>query len=332
VRPAALASAGRDREYRVMPKTPTQPVIAVVGSLNIDLVAYTGRVPKAGETVIGYRFQMGFGGKGANQAVMAARLGARVSMVGSLGDDVYAGMTLENLQGQGVDATHIARVAGSSGVAPIWVEPDGANRIIVVPGANGAVDPDAAAAAIGSIDGVDVVIGELEIPQPVTAAAFRVARERGVVTILNPAPAAPLDPALIASADWLIPNETEFAILAGVDRLEPGDDLAILAYASRVAPRLLVTLGSHGAALVTPRGEVRRVAATPVTPVDTTGAGDAFVGAFAVGLAAGLDEVAAVRLGIACASDSVTRHGTQSSFASRERAAAILEWIRAEAS
>ena len=111
-----------------------QPVIAVVGSLNIDLVAYTTRVPRAGETVIGDRFQMGFGGKGANQAVMAARLGARVSMVGALGDDVYAGMTLENLQGQGVDATHIARIAGSSGVAPIWVEPDGANRIIVVPG------------------------------------------------------------------------------------------------------------------------------------------------------------------------------------------------------
>ena len=305
-----------------------QPVIAVVGSLNIDLVAYTPRVPNAGETVIGDRFQMGFGGKGANQAVMAARLGARVSMVGALGDDVYAGMTLDNLQGQGVDATHIARVAGSSGVAPIWVEPDGTNRIIVVPGANGAVDPETAAAAIRSIDGVDVVIGQLEIPQPVTTAAFRAARERGVVTILNPAPAAPLDPALIAASDWLIPNETEFAILAGVDHLDRDDDQAILAYAGWVTPRLLVTLGSRGAALVTPAGEVRRVPATPVTPVDTTGAGDAFVGAFAVGLAAGLDEVAAVRLGIACASDSVRRTGTQSSFPSLEAAAAMLEGVR----
>ena len=306
-----------------------QPVIAVVGSLNIDLVAYTARVPSAGETVIGDRFQMGFGGKGANQAVMAARLGARVSMVGALGDDVYAGMTRENLQGQGVDATHIARVAGSSGVAPIWVEPDGTNRIIVVPGANGAVDPEAAAAAIRSMAEVDVVIGQLEIPQRVTAAAFRAAHQRGAVTILNPAPAAPLDPALIAASDWLIPNETEFGILAGIERLDPEDDQAILAYASRNAPRLLVTLGSRGAALVTTTGEVRRVAATPVTPVDTTGAGDAFVGAFAVGLAAGLDEVAAVRLGIACASDSVTRTGTQSSFPSREASAALLEGIRA---
>jgi ribokinase len=304
----------------------------VIGSLNIDLVAYAPRVPSAGETVVGDRFQMGFGGKGANQAVMAARLGALVSMVGALGDDVYAGMTLENLQGQGVDATHIARVEGSSGVAPIWVEPDGTNRIIVVPGANGEVDPETAAAAIRSIDGIDVVIGQLEIPQPVTGAAFRAARERGAMTILNPAPAAPLDRGLIAGADWLIPNETEFAILAGIDRLDAEDDQAILAYAGRISQRLLVTLGSRGAALVTPAGEIRRVAATPVTAVDTAGAGDAFVGAFAVGLAAGLNEFAAVRLGIACASDSVTRHGTQSSFASREKAADILEELRAEAS
>jgi ribokinase len=309
-----------------------RPVIAVVGSLNIDLVAYARRVPSVGETVIGDRFQMGFGGKGANQAVMAARLGALVSMVGAVGDDFYAGMTLENLQGQGVDATHIARVAGSSGVAPIWVEPDGTNRIIVVPGANGAVDPETAAAAIRSIDGIDVVIGQLEIPQRVTGAAFRAAREGGAMTILNPAPAAPLGRELIAGADWLIPNETEFAILSGIDRLDAEDDQAIVAYAGSISQRLLVTLGSRGAALVTPAGEVRRVAATPVTAVDTTGAGDAFVGAFAVGLAAGLNELAAVRLGIACASDSVTRHGTQSSFASREKAAEILEEIRAEAS
>src|SRR5919197_3456091 len=131
-----------------------QPVVAVVGSLNIDLIAYTSRVPSAGETVIGERFQMGFGGKGANQAVMAARLGARVEIVGALGDDVYAGMTFDNLASQGIDATHVARVRGSSGVAPIWVEPDGTNRIIVVPGANDAVDPEAAAAAIRSMDHV----------------------------------------------------------------------------------------------------------------------------------------------------------------------------------
>src|SRR5512144_623327 len=137
-----------------MPLDRADPVIAVAGSLNIDLVAYTPRVPGAGETVIGSRFVMGFGGKGANQAVMAARLGARVSMVGALGDDVYAGMTVDNLIAQGVDAAHVARVAGSSGIAPIWVEPDGTNRIIVLPGANDAVDPGAAAAAVRSLDDV----------------------------------------------------------------------------------------------------------------------------------------------------------------------------------
>lgn len=311
-----------------MPLERPDPVIAVVGSLNIDLVAYTSRVPGPGETVIGDRFQMGFGGKGANQAVMAARLGARVSMVGALGDDVYAGLTLENLEQQGVDARHVARVPGSSGVAPIWVERDGTNRIIVVPGANDAVDPDAAAAAVRSMGGVNAVIGQLEIPQPVTAAAFRAARELGAVTILNPAPAAALDQALLEAADWLIPNETEFAILAGIDRLDPSDDAALVAFAGRIRPRLAVTLGSRGAAVVTKSGSVERVAAHAVQAVDTTGAGDAFVGAFAFGLAAGMAELDAVRLGIACASDSVTRAGTQSSFASRDAAAAIVDRVR----
>jgi ribokinase len=307
----------------------SQPSIAVVGSLNIDLIAYTSRVPSAGETVIGDRFQMGFGGKGANQAVMAARLGARVAMVGALGDDIYAGMTADNLIAQGVDASNVARVDGSSGVAPIWVEPDGTNRIIVVPGSNDMLEPEAAAAAIRSMDELDVVIGQLEIPQRVTLAAFRAARERGALTILNPAPAAPLDPELLAAADWLIPNETEFAILARIEPLDPNDDAQILEFARQVAPRLVVTLGSRGAALVAASGSVERIAATPVKAIDTTGAGDAFVGAFGVGLAAGLDEVSAVRLGIACASDSVTRPGTQSSFASRDAAAQILAEIRA---
>jgi ribokinase len=308
-----------------------QPVVAVVGSLNIDLIAYTKRVPSAGETVIGDRFQMGFGGKGANQAVMAARLGARVAMVGALGDDVYAEMTLDNLARQDVDAANVSRVGGSSGVAPIWVEADGTNRIIVVPGANDLVDPDAAVAAIGAMASVDVVVGQLEIPQRVTLAAFRVARDRGAVTILNPAPAAPLDPDLIDASHWLIPNESEFAILASLDGFDPDHDASIAAYARRVSPRLVLTLGAGGAALVSADGDVERLPATPVTAVDTTGAGDAFVGAFAVGLAAGLSERGAVRLGIACASDSVTRLGTQSSFASRDEAIGILAEIRAEA-
>ena len=325
------AEAYSDVTIAPMAEQRKRPVVVVVGSMNVDLVAYTKRVPNPGETVIGERFQMGFGGKGANQAVMAARLGARVAMIGALGDDVYAPMTLDNLARQDVDAANVARVAGSSGVAPIWVEPDGTNRIIVIAGANDAVDSGAAAKAITAMDHVDVVIGQLEIPQSVTLAAFRAARERGAVTVLNPAPATALDPELIDASHWLIPNETEFAILAGLRRFDPDDDGPISIYALRIAPRLVLTLGAHGAALATATGDVERFPATQVRAVDTTGAGDAFVGAFAVGLAGGLNERAAVRLGIACASDSVTRHGTQSSFASREAAAGILEEIRSEA-
>lgn len=307
------------------------PTIVVVGSLNIDLVTYTARVPGPGETVLGDRFVMGFGGKGANQAVMAARLGARVSMVGALGDDVYAGMTVDNLIAQGVDAAHVARIEGSSGVAPIWVEPDGTNRIIVVGGANHAVDPAAAAAAIRSFGKVEVIIGQLEIPQRATAAAFQAARERGIRTILNPAPAAPLSAELLDASDFLIPNEHELGVVAGVESPDLGDDALLIDIAKKLGTRLLVTLGSSGAAIEAD-GMVTRVPAERVTAVDTTGAGDAFVGAFAYGLAAGLDELTAARLGVACASDSVTRRGTQSSFATRDGARQIVRRVVGQAS
>jgi ribokinase len=308
------------------------PVIAVVGSLNIDLIAYAQRMPGPGETLMGDDFQMGFGGKGANQAVMAGRLGAKVWMIGALGDDVYADMTFDNLAHQRVDATHVARVAGSSGVAPIWVERDGTNRIIVVAGANDKVDAGGAAEAVRSIGDAGVVIGQLEIPQRVTAEAFRAARDLGAVTILNPAPAAELDPDLLATAGWLIPNEHEFAILSGtsLQGADPAtEDRAFADYAGRAGRRLLVTLGARGAAVVSTAGSVERVPAVPVTAIDTTGAGDAFVGGFAFGLAAGFDELRAARLGVACASDSVTRTGTQSSFASPERARELIESVQA---
>jgi ribokinase len=220
-------------------------------------------------------------------------------------------------------------VAGSSGVAPIWVEPDGTNRIIVVPGANDMVEPAAAAAAVRSLDGVAVVVGQLETPQAATAAGFRAAREAGATTILNPAPAATLGEALLDATDWLIPNETELAVLAGIASFDPEDDGAVLAYARRLRCRLVVTLGSRGAAVVTADGTVVRVPARPVKAVDTTGAGDAFVGSFAFGLAAGLDPVTAVRLGIACASDSVTREGTQRSYPDRAAAKTLLDRVLA---
>lgn len=296
-----------DREGR------RQPRIVVVGSTMIDLMSYAARVPSRGETVIGDAFSMGFGGKGANQAVMASLLGARVAMVNRLGRDVFGPMTIENFVRFGVDATHVALVEGtSSGAAEVWVEPDGTNRIIVVPGANMSLTPDDAAAAVDELSPADVVLGQLEIRQDATAAGFRAARARGAITILNPAPAQPLDPELLAATDWLIPNEVELAMLTGGDGLAD-DDLA--RYAAISGRRLVVTLGEAGAALVRPDGGVLRLPVEPVTAIDTTGAGDAFVAGFAVALASGLDEVDAVRLGIACGSDSVTRRGTQSSYA-----------------
>ncbi len=295
--------------------------VLVVGSTMIDLVAYAQRVPEAGETVVGDRFQMGFGGKGANQAVMASLVGAGVTMAGAVGDDSYGQMTLQNLGSFGIDTGHVHVVPGPSGVAPIWVEQDGTNRIIIVPGANEGLTVAMAVEAVGSLADLSVVVGQLEVPQAATAAAFAEAGRRGVPTVLNPAPAAALEPELLRGTDWLIPNEVEFSVLAG--GAQPDDD-ALVAYAEHTGTRLLVTLGGDGVALVEVEGKVSRVPADLVEPVDTTGAGDAFVGAFVAGLAAGLDEMSALRLGMTCAGESVTRPGTQTSFPSGERCREIL--------
>lgn len=299
--------------------------IVVVGSTMIDLVAYADRLPDDGETVVGNEFRWGFGGKGANQAVMAARLGADVAMVNAVGDDDYGTATIANFEAEGIAVDHVTRVAGSSGVAPIWVDARGANRIIIVPGANLAV-PVALAEAAVLARRPAVVIGQFEIPQAVTAAAFARARANGAVTILNPAPGAAIEPVLLAVTDWLVPNETEFAIIAG-ERLSTTADLEaaqVAALAERLGVSVVVTLGERGALIAQAGAEAARIPAPSVVPVDTTGAGDAFVGAFAVGLAMGRDPVAAARLGCAAASDSVTRPGTQRSYPDRARAAALL--------
>ncbi len=302
-----------------------RPGITVVGSTMIDLVAYADRLPDDGETVVGTSFHSGFGGKGANQAVMAARLGADVTMVAAVGDDDYGTSTIANFEREGIATEFVARVPGSSGVAPIWVDGRGANRIIIVAGANLQVSADAAVAAIAA-GRPAVVIGQFEIPQAVTAAAFVAARAVGATTILNPAPAAPIDPGLLAATDWLVPNETEFALIAGESLAGDPDAEArqIAAFATRVGVSVVVTLGVRGAALAAPGGAVVRVPAPAVTAVDTTGAGDAFVGGFAMGLAMGRDQLAAARLGCAAASDSVTRPGTQLSYPDRDRASALL--------
>ncbi len=310
-----------------MAASSSPPTVVVVGSTMIDLIAYAARIPNSGETLVGDRFQMGFGGKGANQAVMSRLLDADVVMVNCLGDDAYGDLTVENFASFGIDTAHVYRVPGASGVAPIWVEPDGSNRIIIIPGANHELTADQAAGSIRETPSAAVVVGQLEIPQEVTAAAFGAAREAGAITILNPAPAAPLSDDILELSDWLIPNEVEFEMLTGV---APDSDEALTGFARETGSRLVVTLGSEGSALVSPEHEqVTRIRPPRVVPVDTTGAGDAFVGAFVVGLASGLDERDAVRLGNACAADSVTRPGTQSSFPRPEQNRRFLAEIQA---
>lgn len=305
------------------------PSIMVVGSTMMDMIAYVDRMPADGETLHGSRFSLGFGGKGANQAVMAARLGADVAMVTCLGVDIFGDMTLENFAREGIDTSGITRVStDSSGVAPIWVDAAGTNRIIVVPGANARMIADDAARAVADRDRLDVVIGQFEIPPEVTLAAFRRARSRGAITVLNPAPVAAISADLLAATDYLIPNEVEFAVLARDAGAEPDyRDGTLLAAAERWGVGLVVTLGAGGAAIVDLDGTVTRVRAPHVDAVDTTGAGDAFVGAFGYGLGAGHSPERAARLGCACASASVTAPGTQSSYPSATAAGQLREGL-----
>jgi ribokinase len=306
----------------------SEPMIVVAGSISIDMISYVPRLPEPGETLIGGRFEMGFGAKGANQAVMARRLGASVRMIGCVGTDIFGDQAVANLLAQGIDGQFVYRSEAATGVAPIWVEADGTNRIAVIPGANNDVGPERAAQAVLAQPS-QVVIGQLEVPQPVTLAAFSAARKVGAVTILNPAPAAEIDPELLALTNWIIPNETEFASLAryllGAEARSVSDD-HLLALASRIPPRLLVTLGEAGAAIVAD-GEVTRLPAPTSEVVDTTGAGDAFVGAFGYGLASGLGPAGAMALALRCASFSVGRRGTQTSFPTTQECAQLLEGV-----
>lgn len=289
-----------------------RPRIAVVGSTMVDLVTYADLLPGPGQTVRGTQFQLGFGGKGANQAVMASMLGADVVFVNRVGADVLGEMTRNNLVERGVDARLGDPVPGfSTGVATIWVEPSGTNRIIIASGANDTLTPQVVRSELEGIDSIDCVVCQLEVPQAAVAEAFRWGRRCGAVNILNPAPAAPIEDAVLALADWVVPNETEFEELFG----SAPDDAAILRAASGLGARLVVTLGGNGAA-VAANGTVRNVPAPKVDPVDTTGAGDAFLGGFSYALASGAED--AVAVGTVCGSLSTLRKGTQASFPSAD--------------
>jgi ribokinase len=293
------------------------PRTCVVGSCNVDLIVRTPRMPVLGETITGSSFQTCCGGKGANQAVMAARLGAAVAMVGRVGSDLFGERLRQNFIECGVDARHVLTdPERPSGVATILVDDAARNCIVVVPGANGAVTPDDVRRASEAVVTADALLCQLEVPLETTAEALRLARDHGVLTVLNPAPARPLPAEVLALADLCVLNETELEQLSGrrVDRQEEVEP-AVRGLFGRRTARVVVTLGERGAVLVDDSGSAR-VAAFAVDAVDTTGAGDAFVGSLAVFLAgaSAVPFAEAVRRATAVAALSVTRPGTQPSF------------------
>lgn len=292
--------------------------VAVVGSANMDLVVQVPRLPRPGETVIGRRHFRNPGGKGANQAVAAARLGASVAMVGRVGDDDDGAQLLASLSNDGVDTTHVQTGETPTGLALITVEDEGENAIVVSSGANDDVAVDDVDAARAVIEDAAVCLMQLEIPDAPVAEAAR--RCNGTV-LLNPAPARALSADLLAAVDVLVPNEHELAVLA--DR-ETGDVTAA-ARTLGFDGTIVVTLGAEGAAIVDRDGSTTRVAAPQVEAVDTTAAGDAFCGAVAEALTRGAELVEAVRWACAAGAAAATSYGAQSSLPTPDDVSGLLE-------
>jgi ribokinase len=297
-----------------------RPRIAVIGSANIDLTTFNDRFPKAGETIFGQRFDLGFGGKGANQAVASRLCGAEVFMVARVGSDLFGPATIENFKKQGIDATHVKQIEGvSSGVAPIFVETSGQNRILVVKGANDLLKPADVDAAADLLKTVDCIVLQFEIPIETVYYSVSFARKNGIRCIVNPAPAQPVDLNALNGLDYFVPNETEAEAITGAP-VRNVDDAKKCAekLLSGGVKRVIITLGSNGALLAGREG-MEHIPAFSMKSVDSTGAGDAFIGSFAVFLGEGLPEREAVRRANLYAGFSTTGVGTQKSFYDRAR-------------
>jgi ribokinase len=277
--------------------------IAVIGSVNMDLVAYVEKAPRRGETVTAREFRTIPGGKGGNQAIAAARAGADVSMIGAVGNDAYGLRLRSTLEHSGVETDDLRTVEGPSGTAHIVVDDEGGNAIVVIPGANGTVD-HLSPGDEGVIADADTLLLQLEIPLPAVLAGARAARRHGVRTILTPSPAQPLSPELLAGIDLLIPNEYEAATLTGLT--DPHK--AATALLEQV-PEVVVTLGADGSLYAARGAEPLTVPAPKVTAVDSTGAGDTFVGALAVAVGEGRPMREALGWAAAAAALSVQREG-----------------------
>jgi ribokinase len=302
-----------------------RPRIAVIGSANIDLTTFAKQFPKPGETIFGDKFDLGFGGKGANQAVAARLCGAEVFMVARVGSDLFGPATIENFRKQGIDPTYVEQVEGlSSGVAPIFVEPNGQNRILVVKGANDALRPADVDAAAETLKTVDCIVLQFEIPLETVYYTVEFAHTHGVRCIVNPAPAQAVDMAALKDLDYFIPNETEAESITGapVKNVEDAKKCAGELIGGGIR-RVIITLGAKGSLLAGREGSAH-VPPFAVSSVDSTGAGDAFIGSFAVFLGEGIAEREAVRRANLYAALSTTAVGTQKSFYDRARFEA--EW------
>jgi ribokinase len=302
-----------------------RPRIAVVGSANVDLTTFTDEFPRPGETLFAPRFDLGFGGKGANQAVAARLCGADVFMVARVGSDLFGPATIKNFQSMGIDAEHVKIVEGvASGVAPIFVEKSGQNRILVVKGANDRLLPADVDAAAPMLKQADCIVMQFEIPLATVYHTIRFARQNGIKCILNPAPGQPVDLGQLAGLDYFVPNETEAETISGqpIKGVEDAKRCAA-GFLKAGIRRVIITLGANGALLAGNEG-MEHVPAFTVETVDSTGAGDAFIGSFAVFLGEGLDERQAVTKANLYAGLSTTGVGTQKSFSDRAKYEA--EW------
>jgi len=296
---------------------PRQKPIVVVGSINMDLVSVTARIPAVGETVLGTEFQVHPGGKGANQAVAVARLGYPVRLIGRLGSDGFGGQLRGHLEATGVDTKGVATTDGTSGVAIIVVSQQGDNSIVVTPGANAMVTPRDVDSNIEMIRQAGLVLTQLEIPIETVEYLASVCVREGVPVILDPAPAMELPPAIFKDLEWFTPNESEASFYIGnqqnnVPGLDPpGISGVILAKGGR---GVVLKMGARGVYLATPDGVGESIPAIPVKAIDTTAAGDAFNGGFATGLMLGKTPLESARFAAVVAGISVTRHGAQPSM------------------
>ena len=284
----------------------------------MDLTTFNDVFPRPGETIFGKRFDLGFGGKGANQAVAARLCGANVAMVAKVGNDLFGPATIKNFEAQGIDATHVRTAEGvSSGVAPIFVDPGGENRIIVVKGANDLLAPEDVDAAAPLLRKANAIVLQFEVPLRTVYHAVQFAKTNNIRCNVNPAPAQPVDFEQLRSVDYFIPNESEAETITGMPVHTAGDakDCAQFLLEKGVR-RVIMTRGERGCLLAD--GEsMELLPAFQVQPVDTTGAGDAFIGSFAVFLGEGLPEKEALRRASLYAALSTTKVGTQKSFWNR---------------